>query len=94
MTQSPRHKMPWTPEEDRQIETLRQEGLSLREIAESIGRPHSSTVSRASKIGARKKKPEEVRRATQPHVCLGCGSTFDSVGPQNRLCGSCRARGE
>lgn len=74
----------WTPAEDTQVRELVAVGKTGSAIAKAIGRSESSVYRRIEILAARAK--------TTKRPCMCCGKTFNSAGPHNRLCGSCRTQ--
>lgn len=76
------------PDTTEDLFALRAQGLKMRDIAARTGLS-LSTVS--ARLGLKVAKPRK-QRQTVERKCLGCGNTFDSEGPHNRLCNRCRTR--
>jgi len=70
---------------------------SLAEIAEDCGLPNIDTTREVvhqlmaqGLVVLRDRRYAAVRKSVR--ACLGCGRSFSSEGPWNRLCGECRER--
>jgi hypothetical protein len=79
----------------------RQQGRTWDQLAEEVGNitakglsawwaGRTRTAQEMAKFRARLKRPVEPKPNTTPRKCLRCQKTFDSEGPHNRMCGSCR----
>lgn len=82
-------KNTWTPEEDARIGELRRSGHKTSMIAVILGRSYNAVKSREAKILDNSRVSTDGRKF---RTCLGtgCGTTFLSDGPGNRLCEPCR----
>lgn len=84
--------------------TLHGRDWSVAEIGQELGRAKSSVLYRLKKLsqaGAGGQPREETAKRKyslrgtsdthRPHNCLCCGRKFNSEGPHNRMCSSCRS---
>ncbi len=103
----PRTRRDWTTEEDARLLDLRCKELSMADIGKLLDRQPSSIKSRLDKLsdmgvevpklhGFMADRPRKKQGAAVPikrvRPCLCCGRQFNSDGPHNRLCGSCRLK--
>lgn len=82
------------------VSTGRAQGMTWEQLAEEVGDisakglsawwAHQTRTAQAMARLERHKRPTPHRPTTTPRACLRCTKTFDSEGPHNRLCGSCR----
>jgi hypothetical protein len=83
------------------VSTGRAQGMTWEQLADEVGDISAKGLSAwwahktrsdqaAAKFRDRFKCPTSSRPPTTPRNCLRCKKTFDSEGPHNRLCGSCR----
>jgi hypothetical protein len=83
------------------VSTGRAQGMTWEQLADEVGgisakglsawwAHQTRTAQAAARFRDRFKCPTQHRPNTTPRVCLRCQKTFDSEGPHNRLCGSCR----
>lgn len=74
----------WSKEDTRQLEIMVSEGKTSRQIADALGRSEASANRRIDNLSETRK--------TAKRPCLCCGKAFNSEGPHNRLCATCRTR--
>jgi hypothetical protein len=89
----------YSQKDDIMLMSLRREGMSFERIGEYIGRHGKSVSARYYWLtkkgwtlneGLTQKQIAEAIPATKLRKCLCCGRSFNSEGPGNRLCQSCR----
>ncbi len=71
-----------------------EDGLKWVEIALLMGYANKDAARATAARYARFRglgPPELPTVPTQPRECLSCGATFESQGPQNRICDNCKA---
>lgn len=78
----------WTSADDALLDQLRRRHMTLRDIAEALGRTKAAVESRIRKAGTQKPKPTSVQ-TRKLRECMRCTSVFMSDGPGNRLCNHC-----
>lgn len=74
----------WSAEEDAELTRLQQAGVSPIAMAKKLGRRESSVYRRLETLAMR-----PVRKERQ---CMCCRRSFQSEGPHNRLCCTCRTK--
>jgi hypothetical protein len=83
------------------VSTGRAQGMTWEQLADEVGgisakglsawwAHQTRTAQAAASFRERFKCPTAPRQTTTARNCLRCSKTFDSEGPHNRLCGSCR----
>jgi hypothetical protein len=83
------------------VSTGRAQGMTWGQLADEVGgisakglsawwAHQTRTAQAAARFRERFKCPTAPRQTTTARSCLRCQKTFDSEGPHNRLCGSCR----
>lgn len=78
----------FTKLEDDMLRTLVAHNLSSAAIGNRLGYQRSVIENRMKALGlVRSPRVEKTRRA-----CLCCGASFESAGPHNRLCTTCRKK--
>lgn len=98
MTTKKRERRPlWTDSEVRNLRAWKKLGLSYEEMAyrlASRGRTARAIEAKLMRVEGKVSKVSVCRAdnvyATQPRKCLRCEKTFESYGPQNRMCNTCR----
>lgn len=81
----------WASEEDRIALDLRAQGKTAAHVASKLSRTVSSVVSRFRLLDKRSAQadPNNPKRV---RPCMCCGNNFNSDGPHNRLCLTCRRK--
>jgi hypothetical protein len=70
-------------------------GVSLAEIASRLGRSLEAVRSRARRLRlAPRRRRRDLTAAGRERPCLSCTVPFVSEGAHNRLCETCRGRGD
>ena len=102
---SRRFSLPWTPERDQEAIRLRRAGQTYPEIADALQTTRENVLRRLHELGASTNpfKPNAgrlqsatLKPRTKPapsgtqRNCMCCRTPFNSAGPQNRLCRTCR----
>jgi hypothetical protein len=83
------------------VSTGRAQGMTWEQLADEVGgisakglsawwAHQTRTAQAAARFRERFKCPASSSPDTTPRNCLRCQKTFDSEGPHNRLCNSCR----
>jgi hypothetical protein len=83
------------------VSTGRAQGMTWEQLADEVGgisakglsawwAHQTRTAQAAARFRERFKCPASSPPDTTPRNCLRCTKTFDSEGPHNRLCNSCR----
>jgi hypothetical protein len=83
------------------VSTGRAQGMTWEQLADEVGgisakglsawwAHQTRTAQAAARFRDRFKCPASSPPDTTPRNCLRCQKTFDSEGPHNRLCNSCR----
>ena len=83
------------------VSTGRAQGMTWEQLADEVGgisakglsawwAHQTRTAQAAARFRERFKCPASSPPDTTPRNCLRCQKTFDSEGPHNRLCNSCR----
>jgi hypothetical protein len=87
----------WTTDEDAALQALLAKGKTAAVIAREMSRPESSVYSR-TQVLALKAMPSPAKPGKAPppkpfgrlRPCMCCKTIFNSAGPHNRLCSTCR----
>ena len=91
---------PFTPAEDKQVMTLRYQGLTFEAVAKQLGRSYESCRCRHAELvnlaneqlTSEAQDKNGTRPKTQQRSCMCCRRAFLSTGPGNRLCVDCKRR--
>ena len=86
--------IPWTAAELNQLRATISAGLSVKRLANEMGRGVESCYRKAGELGIRPRRrtKREMRlpEGTTLRRCLGCGEPFPSEWKGNRMCLGCR----
>ena len=69
-------------------------GWVVIDPAGRIARDGGNSMAEAEQAAARLQRAADCKVKVGPRACLCCGQTFESAGLHNRLCTSCRSRGD
>lgn len=92
ITSGPDHyRKRYTPHDIRRLRAMREAGKGFHEIGRALSRSPGSCQATASQYGIYLQKTIKARRRGRKYIpCLKCRNPFESEGPHNRLCESCR----
>ncbi|MBB4102365.1 hypothetical protein GGQ66_000900 [Rhizobium borbori] len=79
----------WTSDDDALLDQLRRRHMTLRDIAEALGRTKAAVESRLRKPGLQKPKSTSVQ-VRKLRECMRCKTVIMSDGYGHRLCNPCK----